>query len=512
MAKSNLNLARERVSFSRKAAPSSGKSRLRVSYGSYATLYMLLAALLLAAHAPLLNLPYYWDEAGQFIPAALDIFHHAQWIPHSTIPNADPPGVMAYLAGVWRIFGYSIAATRIAMLLFAAFGAAVAFLLSIELSRGSPGAPAFAAIAMLCASPLFISQSMLAQLDMPAMCFTCLALLLFLHNRFRDSALACAALVLIKETGIVVPAVFGCWLLAERRVQRALWYLLPLPVLAVWLFALHHSTGHWFGNTEFTQYNLVATLNPVRFLLALARRFYYLFISSGHIIGTAALIYAFRRMPILQDRPWRIAATLVAAQVLLVSVLGGAVLERYLLPVLPILYAAFALALRALTRTWRIAGLVALLVCLGAANFINPPYPFPFENNLEFVSFVNLEQDAAAAAELQPGEIATAFPLSNALRHPEYGFVSRALDVREMADFRQEDVMKLRANPPSAIIVFDPAYDPLRLLETDWIWNLMTRYYGYEPRMTADEIASALSMRVAERWQSRGLTMSLIMR
>jgi hypothetical protein len=424
---------------------------------------------------------------------------------------------MAYLAGVWQVFGYSILATRVAMLLFAAFGAAVAFLLAIELSRGSPGAPAFAAIAMLCASPLFVSQSMLAQLDMPAMCFTCLALLLFLQNRFRDSAIACAVLVLMKETGIIVPAVFGCWLVAEqgfkrpgRSLQRALWYLLPLPILGLWLLALHHSTGHWFGNTEFTQYNLVGTLNPLRFLLALARRFYYLFISTGHIIGTAVVLYAFRRMPILRDRPWRIAATLVAAQVVLVSLLGGAVLERYLLPVLPILYAGFALALRSLTRNWRIAGLVLLLVCLGAANFINPPYPFPFENNLEFVSFVNLEQDAAAAAELQPGEIATAFPLSNALRHTEYGYVSRKLQVREMADFRQEDVMKLRENPPSAVIVFDTVYDPLHLLEIDWVWNVMTRYYGYEPRLKADEIASALSMRVAERWQSRGLTMSLI--
>ena len=506
MAKSNLNLARERVSFSK------NRPRLRVSYGSYATLYTLLAALLIAAHAPLLNLPYYWDEAGQFIPAALDIFHNGQWIPHSTIPNAHPPGVMAYLAAVWRVFGYSILASRIAMLLFAAFGAAVAFLLSIELSRGSPGAPAFVAIAMLCISPLFVSQSMLAQLDMPAMCFTCLALLLFLQNRFRDSAITCAVLVLVKETGIVVPAVFGCWLLVERRFKRALWYLLPLPVLAAWLVALHYSTGYWFGNSDFTQYNLVETLNPVRLLLALARRLYYLFISTGHIIGTAAILYAFRRMPILRDRPWRIAATLVAAQVVLVSVLGGAVLERYLLPVLPIVYAAFALALRALTRNWRIAGLVLLLVCLTAANFINPPYPFPFENNLEFVSFVNLEQDAAAAAELQPGEIATAFPLSNALRHPEYGFVSHPLEVHEMADFREDDVMRLRANPPSAVIAFDTVHDPLHLLETDWIWNLMTHYYGYEPRLNADEIASALSMRVAERWQSRGLTMSLVMR
>jgi 4-amino-4-deoxy-L-arabinose transferase-like glycosyltransferase len=504
-----LSLAPGRVSFSSGRALS---RRLRVSFGSYALLYLLLSSFLLAAHAPLLNLPYYWDEAGQFVPAALDIFQRGAWIPHSAIPNVHPPGLMAYLAAVWTLFGYSIPASRIAMLLLAAAAAAVAFLLSIELSRGSTGAPAFTAIALLVVSPLFFSQSMLAQLDMPATCFTCLALLLFLQNRFRASAITCAVLVMVKETGIVAPALFGCWLLAERRVKIAFWYLLPLPCLAIWLVALHHATGYWFGNSEFTRYNLVETLNPARFLLALARRVYYLFISSGHIIGTVALIYAFRRTPLLRDRPWRIAASLVAAQILMVSLLGGAVLERYLLPVLPIVYAAFALSTRSLTRNGRLAVLIGMLACLVAALFIDPPYPFPLENNLAFVSFVSLERDAAASAELEDGVIATAFPVSNALRRPELGFVGRPLRVREMADFRREDVMQLRENMPAAVIVFDPVHDPFGLFNVGWIRELMTRYYDYQPRMTPDEIAEALSMKVGQQWNSRGFTMSLVTR
>lgn len=497
-----MNLAPEQVSSS---SPRAGRPKPRVSARSYALVWIALAAFLLVAHAPLLALPYYWDEAGQFIPAALDIFQHGWWIPHSTIPNVHPPGVMACLAGVWSIFGYSIAATRIAMILMAAFGATVAFLLAIELSRGSTGAPAFGALSLLCISPLFFSQSMLAQLDMPAMCFTCLALLLFLQNRFAASAIACVALVLMKETGIVAPALFGCWLLAERRVKNALWFLLPLPPLALWLFALHHATGQWFGNSQFTQYNLIGTLNPVRILFALARRLYYLFISSGHIIGTIALIYAFRRMPLLRDRPWRVAATLVAANVLAVSLLGGAVLERYLLPVLPIVYAAFAISARR-------PALLAMLACLLAANFINPPYPFPFENNLEFASFVNLEQNAAAQAEISGGVIATAFPMSNSLRRPEYGFVSRKLRVREMADFHAADIALLKANPPDAVIAFDPVYDPYSLLKIEPVTRFLARYYGYEPRLTADEIATALGMRVVRRWRERGLGMAFLSR
>ena len=50
---------------------------------------------------------------------------------------------MAYLAAVWTVFGYSITATRIAMLLVASAAALITFLLAIELSRGATGAPAF---------------------------------------------------------------------------------------------------------------------------------------------------------------------------------------------------------------------------------------------------------------------------------------------------------------------------------------------------------------------------------
>src|ERR1700733_14609462 len=104
---------------------------------SYTLTFGLIAAFLILLHGPLLELPFYWDETGQFIPAALAIFRAGAWIPVSTVPNVHPPGVMAYLALIWRIFGYSIPATRIAMLLLAAGGALVTFLLAIELGRGS---------------------------------------------------------------------------------------------------------------------------------------------------------------------------------------------------------------------------------------------------------------------------------------------------------------------------------------------------------------------------------------
>ena len=103
--------------------------RRRVRPRSYLTIYALAAVVLIMAHAPLLRLPYYWDETGQFIPAATDLYNTGALIAHSATPNVHPPGVMAWLALAWHLFGYSILTTRIAMLLLASFGVLATFLL-----------------------------------------------------------------------------------------------------------------------------------------------------------------------------------------------------------------------------------------------------------------------------------------------------------------------------------------------------------------------------------------------
>jgi hypothetical protein len=133
------------------------------------------------SHVAVLKLPFYWDELGQFVPASLDLFHDGSWIPHSTIANVHPPGVMAYLAAVWSIAGYSIAATRLAMLALAALGAVLTLRLAIRM--GLQWNAAILAAGFLATCPLFFAQSMMAELDMPAMFFLVLALGLFLEDR-----------------------------------------------------------------------------------------------------------------------------------------------------------------------------------------------------------------------------------------------------------------------------------------------------------------------------------------
>jgi hypothetical protein len=86
-----------------------------------ALVFVLTFAALLALHAPLLRLPYFWDEAGYYVPAARDLLLTGSLIPQSTVSNAHPPLVMAYLALWWKLVGFAPIVTRTAMLLAASF-------------------------------------------------------------------------------------------------------------------------------------------------------------------------------------------------------------------------------------------------------------------------------------------------------------------------------------------------------------------------------------------------------
>src|SRR2546423_6161708 len=79
-------------------------------------IFAIIFAALFLLHLPLINLPYYWDEAGYFIPAAYDIYTGWDFIPHSTLSNAHPPLLMTYLALMWKLFGFHIAVARVGVL------------------------------------------------------------------------------------------------------------------------------------------------------------------------------------------------------------------------------------------------------------------------------------------------------------------------------------------------------------------------------------------------------------
>jgi 4-amino-4-deoxy-L-arabinose transferase-like glycosyltransferase len=471
--------------------------------------FLILAAfalLVFVAHLPYFGLPYFWDELGQFVPAALDILRDGAWIPHSTVPNAHPPGVMAYLALVWRIAGYSIAATRSAMLALATGAVIATYFLGGELARDRT--PAIFAVVFLLLDPLFYTQSMMAQLDMPAMLFTTLGLLFFLADRHLAAAVACTALVLSKETGALLPLIFILTLYRDpARSKYAAYYLAPFAALAIWFLALWHTTGHLFGDPGFTQYNTIYSLNPVRASVALIRRIFYLFVADFRWVGALAILFAWKRSGIYATRGWKIIWCFIAGHILLVSLLGGATLERYLLPVIPLVYIAMGAAFQLLRPRWRYAGTAALAAGLVIGNFVNPPFPFPYENNLAMADFVGLHRTAAQFLEKSyPSKtIYTAWPLTQALRDPAFGYVDHVMSATETSDLHVSTLSAINPTPVDVLVLYSRTWEPSwGVLRWQPLRDFLSRFYDYEREMNPSEVRQHFGLVPVERWTRRG--------
>ncbi len=466
---------------------------------------------LLATHFTFLRLPYHWDELGQFIPAAHDLFTSGALVPRSTAPNVHPPLVMAYLAAAWKLFDFAIPVTRVAMLAVAAATMAAAFALARRLSGARA---AWTTAALLAVSPPFVAQSMLAHLDLAATLWVLLAVLWFLEGRMLLCAAAATALVLTKETGLIVPVVLAVF---ARDTKRRLLILSPaVTALAVWLILLRSQTGHWLGNPEFAQYNLAEALRLGRVPLVLLRRIYQLGFADFHWAGVAVMALAGWRCGALADRPWRLVAAVIASYAVLHSLLGGAVLLRYILPALALFYVATAAALDALGPKPRRAALTVLLAGLVVCNWWKPPHRmFSFEDNLAVTDFIRLHQQAAAwlSDNLPQRKVTTAWPLTDALSNPLLGYVQRPLRVDAVEDFRSSSWDAVNASDLQVVAVYSRRWEPTRGWRA-WLplATLARLYFDYTPQLPNEELMRRFGLRRVARWDRRGQWVEILVR
>lgn len=459
--------------------------------GSIAIFYALFAFLLLLTHQKYFSLPFFWDEAGQFVAQARDIYEGHGLLPHSVAPNSHPPGLPLMLAAVWKVAGDSIAVTRISMLLMGAAFLTASFLLAVELLRGSRGAPAFFAIAMLALNPLVFTQSMMAQLDLPSALFTTLLLLGHVMGVEWLAIGAAALAVAFKETSIAIPLVLAWFAWRDgRRMYAAGLAIAPVLVVANWVGYVTIATGRLFGDSAYTEYNMFYPLHPLRLGYAMLRRISYLGIENLHIVPCAILIWRWRQIGF--GPLWGPVALACVAHTVLVSVTGGAVLERYLLPVLPVLYIAYAGALSTLEPRWRNVSLG--LVCAGllAMLFVRPPWPYALENNLAMTDFVESQRNAAELIESRmPGaRITTAWPLTDALRRPYLGYVAQPLpNVRGIEDLSIGRIRDLEWRSGDVLVIYNRAWNPARsLARVPWVQRMLVEYFRAPQEATIEDM------------------------
>ena len=483
-------------------------------------LFATFAALLVASHAPLLRLPYFWDEAGYYIPAARDLLS-GSLIPYSTPSNAHPPLVLGWLALSWKIFGYSPVVTRCAMLSLAAFSLLGFF----RLARSAANTTVATASTFLTAIyPVFFAQSSLAQVDLPAAGLIFWGLDSYVRRR-RGASIAWFALAaLAKETAILVPLALFVWELlgprfhwtrslahAKASTRETLALLIAVIPLALWYGYHYARTGFVFGNPEFFRYNVQGTLHPLRIFLALLLRIWQTFGYLNLYLLTLACILAMRNPPLVdEDGPRKridisVQASFLAittVYLLALSVLGGAVLARYMLPVVPLVILVCVSTIWRRLRLWK--PIIAILaLAFVAALFINPPYGFSPEDNLAYHDYIRLHQQAETLLQQKysNARVLTAWPASDELTHPYLGYVQKPFQVVRVEDFTAEQLLSAadaRAQFDVAL-VFSTKYQPPHSLFDRWrLWQQWkSQYFGYHRDLAPAAAASVLGGNLA---------------
>jgi hypothetical protein len=482
------------------------------------------------AHLTLLRLPYYWDEAGYYIPAAYDFFRTGDVIPSTTLANAHPPLPSLYLALWWKS-GFTPAVTRTAMCLITAIALLAVYRLAILLN-GRPWVAATTTV-LTAIYPIWFAQSTLAHADMFAAAPTLWGLVFVFSGQSRPrmlwAAAACFAVAaLCKETAIVTPLAIALWELylclrssPQRRahLHAGLVLLTPVFPLMAWYAYYHHRTGYLLGNPEFLRYNATSTLSPLRILLALAHRILQLTAHMNMFVPVLCMLGAMLLLPLRErdgtERP-RISSpdqailyVVMAANILFFSVIGGALLTRYLLPLYPlILLLCVSTFYRRVPYWWGLGLLTATAFLIGL--FVNPPYKFAPEDNLNYADVIRLHQQAIRQIVTRfPGStILTAWPASDELTKPELGYVKKPLAVVTVANFSLDQIEKAAASPQdfSVGFAFSTKYDPPRLMLDLGARNeaLDTRFFDFHRDLVPGAIAHLLGGSVVWRDDRQG--------
>jgi hypothetical protein len=206
---------------------------------------------------------------------------------------------------------------------------------------------------------------------------------------------------------------------------------------------------------------------------------------------------------------------LLVVNALLFSVLGGALLTRYLLPMYPLVLLLVVTTFYRRVPFWQgLALLSAAAFVLGL--FVNPPYGFAPEDNLAYAHAIRLH--LAGIAQLNkryPGAtVLSAWPMTDELTRPELGYVKKPFDVCRVEDFTAEQIARAGAEPEkySVALVFSTKYDPPRPLVSLGRQSeaLDERFFGLHHDLSPEEIARELGGTLVWKGADQGQWVGLI--
>jgi hypothetical protein len=284
------------------------------------------------------------------------------------------------------------------------------------------------------------------------------------------------------------------------------------------------------ASPEFFRYNVAATLNPARFFLALAMRIWQV-VGYLHLwVLTLAMALAMWLLPPQRDSGVTRARISFPVQIVFYVVLltflaamaliGGAVLARYMLPVVPLVIILSVSTLWRRVNFWR-AAVAFVALTFVTAWFWNPPYGFSPEDNLAYRDYVTMHEDGERFLEARypMARVLTAWPASDELSRPWLGYITRPMRVVRIEDFSLDEIFSaadFRSSQQDAnyevALIFSTKYEPGPARWDHWkAWTeLKSRFFGFHRDLPATAVAQILGGHVVFSEERMGQWIAVI--
>jgi hypothetical protein len=187
---------------------------------------------------------------------------------------------------------------------------------------------------------------------------------------------------------------------------------------------------------------------------------------------------------------------IIVAHWIVFSLIGGAVLSRYMLPAIPLVIIIAVSTLHRRVVYWPV---VVVLVCalFAAALFINPPYTFAPEDNLAYADYVRLHErvDSFVEAKYPRSHVLTAWTATDELSKPFLGYVSKPIAVTSIEDFSLPQIQRAQQEPETydVALVFSTKYVSKKQMWMPGFWRrAQEHYFGLHADLPAEAAAQIL--------------------
>ncbi len=364
-----------------------------------------------------------------------------------------PPFFSLYLAGVWRLFGRSLALAHVAMLPF--LGLLLWQFQKLTCRWLSPKGCVWATILLFC-EPTFLTQASMVTPDIALVAFYLLALNALLDRQRFLLAIAMLFMASMSFRGILmVPALFAteivlAWLGGKRKIDwMKIWPYLPVAFgTMIWLWAHQQAVG-WLLSPPPVTYGAHRKLVGIAGIARNAGVMLWRMLDFGRVflwlmVGIGILLLGYKRV-------WASAAhrTMLLAAAMPVLVLGmlfipfsNPVGHRYFLTsyLLLIMLAVGLVELGGWQRRGRLAlAAVALGLVTGHLWLYPQGVAQGWDGSLAHVPIYRLEQQMDAYLHTQGmrrDDVCSDFPL---LPHPYYTRITDVDDDQGYCNYLEDD-------------------------------------------------------------------------